>query len=124
MGAVEKIDKQHVQLVQQGYIPQQDIAEKIQLLSQHTSDLLHTAEHNTRHDKSETNFQREVVYADIPESAIQEFKKYSHEKSLELLIDFDRWLAEKKKTTNNTSDEKKGRVGVGIYYFNNDKDED
>jgi hypothetical protein len=58
----------------------------------------------------------------MPQSVIDEFQKYSHDKSLALLLDFDRWLAEKKKTVSAEQGEPTGRVGVGIYYFNNEEE--
>jgi hypothetical protein len=122
VGAVEKLDKQNVRLKHHGYIPDKSLSEKIDVLSTHAYDLLTTGVHNLTHDKGQLRFQRQVTYHDIPQSIIDEFQKYSHDKSLALLLEFDRWLAEKKKTANTASDEPKGRVGVGIYYFNNDEE--
>ena len=61
-----------------------------------------------------------MTYTDMPQSVIEEFQKYSHDKSLDLLLDFDRWLADKKKTVQPEEGEEVSRVGVGIYYFKND----
>ena len=54
----------------------------------------------------------------IPKQAIEEFKQYSHDRSLELLLEFDQWLAEKKQSIKPRINEPTERVGVGIYYFN------
>lgn len=122
VGAVEKLDKNKVKLSHHGYIPDEDLPEKVTVLATHAHDLLTTGVHNLTHDKEYRRFQRQVTYTDMPQSVIDEFQKYSHDKSLALLLDFDRWLAEKKKTVNPEPDEPLGRVGVGIYYFNNDKE--
>ena len=122
VGAVEKIEKNKVKLRHHGYIPDESLSEKLDVLSTHAYDLLTTGLHNLTHDKDHRRFQRQVTYLDMPQSVIDEFQEYSHDKCLALLLDFDSWLAEKKKTVKTESDESKGRVGVGIYYFNNDKE--
>ena len=120
VGAVTKLDKETVRLTHHGFIPGKSEPAKIDVLSTHTSDLLSTAVHNLTHDEKDARFQRQVTYSDIPESVIEEFKQYSHDKSLDLLRDFDRWLAEKKRTVKPEPEENTGRVGVGIYYFKNE----
>ncbi|MGD8568837.1 MAG: DUF6502 family protein [Gammaproteobacteria bacterium] len=120
VGAVSKLDKDTVRLTHHGFIPGKSEPAKINVLSTHATDLLSTAVHNLTHDDKDARFQRQVTYTDIPDSVIEEFKQYSHDKSLDLLRDFDRWLAEKKRTVEPGADEKTGRVGVGIYYFKND----
>ena len=122
VGAVEKTAENVVTLRHHGYIPDESAAEKMDVLSTHAYDLLTTGLHNLTQDKDQLRFQRQVTYHDMPQSVIDEFQKYSHDKCLALLLDFDRWLAEKKKTTDIEHDQPTGRVGVGIYYFNNDKE--
>lgn len=120
VGAVSKTDNESVKLSHHGFIPGKSEAAKINVLSTHARDLMATAIHNLMHDESEARFQRQVTYNDMPESVIKEFQQYSHDKSLELLREFDRWLAEKKRTVEPQPEEETGRVGVGIYFFNND----
>jgi hypothetical protein len=122
VGAVEKLDKNKVKLKHHGYIPDESLSEKLDVLSAHTYDLLTTGLHNLTHDQDHRRFQRQVTYHDMPQSVIDEFQEYSHDKCLALLLEFDRWLAEKKKTVSAEPDEQTGRVGVGMYYFNNDKE--
>jgi hypothetical protein len=122
VGAVEKLDKNKVKLKHHGYIPDESLSEKLDVLSTHAYDLLTTGLHNLTHDKEQRRFQRQVTYHDMPQSVIDEFQEYSHDKCLALLMEFDRWLAEKKKTVSAEPDEKTERVGVGVYYFNNDKE--
>ena len=122
-GAVTKLDSGEVQLNHFGFIPDKGAPEKIEVLSSHTSNLLDTAVHNLLDDDQEPRFQRQVTYNDMPESVVKEFQKYSHDKSLDLLREFDRWLANKKKSVDPDSEEEKSQVGVGIYFFNNEKDD-
>ena len=121
VGAVTRLDKDVVQLSHHGFIPGKSEPAKLEVLATHASDLLNTALHNLSHDEKQAYFQRQVSYSDMPKSVIDEFQQYSHDKSLELLLDFDRWLAEKKRSVKPEPDEQTGRVGVGIYFLNNDK---
>jgi len=121
VGAVTKQDKHTVCLNHHGYIPENSEQEKIDIFSTHVADLLSTAAHNLGCEKKESRFQRQVTYDDLPESVIADFQHYSHEKSLELLLDFNQWLAAKKESVKPAPGELTGRVGVGIYFFRNDK---
>ena len=117
VGAVEKVDKNTVRLTNQGYVPRAGETEKFEMLSNHFADLMSTGVHNITAPPKDARFQRQVAYSDIPQSIVDEFEQYSYEKSLELLIDFDRWLAQKKKTLPIQTDEELQRVGVGVYFF-------
>jgi hypothetical protein len=69
-------------------------------------------------------FQREVVYTELPKEAIAEFKLLSHEKSLALLLEFNQWLSDKKAESKQSQTEPhRSRVGLGIYYIENDVNE-
>ena len=123
VGAVTKLDSGDVKLNHFGFIPDKSSPEKVEVLSTHTANLLDTAVHNLIDEDEDPRFQRQVTYNDMPESVVKEFQKYSHDKSLDLLRDFDRWLAYKKKSVDPESEEEKSQVGVGIYFFNNEKDD-
>lgn len=124
VGAVEKPTKETVKLTDQGYIPQAAPAEKLTVMADCVSDLLSTSTHNLDPGLEGSRFQRQVAYANLPESVIREFKEYSHDKSLELLIDFNKWLAQKEKDVPPKPGEPVGRVGVGIYFFRRERSED
>lgn len=123
VGTVEKVDKNSVRLLSKGYVPMTSEAEKLEMLSKHFSDLMTTGTHNITHPPKDARFQRQVTYSDMPENVVEEFRQYSHEKSLELLIDFDRWLADKKKNVQPDHGESVTRVGVGIYLIEDEKKE-
>ena len=123
VGAVKKIDAEHVELVHRAYIPDKSDSERLNILAKHTRDLLDTGVHNLLHEKDEARLQRQVTYLDLPPAVVKEFEQYSHEKSMDLLIDFSQWLAEKKATTQLKPGEHGERVGVGVYYFQNDNEE-
>jgi len=120
VGAVEKTDAGLVELRHLGFVPGKSEAEKIDVLSTHTTDLLNTGFHNLTHGESDARFQRQVTYSEIPEQVVKEFEQYSRKRSMELLREFDRWLADKKHTIKAEPEEKTGRVGFGIYFLNDD----
>lgn len=123
-GAVEKVDKDHVKLIHQGFVPHGDDAEKINIFLTHASDLLGTGIHNLTEKDQAPRFQRQVTYVDMPESVVKDFEALSREMSMELLVTLNKWLAEKDKQNDPDSDEPKHRIGLGIYYFKNDNEED
>ncbi len=120
VGSVRKVDKHTVAVTTGGYVPEKSDTEKIDIMARHMVDLLSTVSHNIESKPTEARFQRQVTYTDIPESVIDEFRAFSHEKCLELLLELNRWLAEKKSNVPPDSTESKGRLGVGIYFFRND----
>lgn len=120
VGSVKKNENDCVELIQTAYIPNKSHAELITLVSTHTADLLSTGVHNILTENEDPRFQRQVIYNDIPDHVRDEFEKYSREKSMDLLIELDKWLAEKKKTEKKFANESSGRVGLGIYYFKNE----
>ena len=122
MGIVERVDKNTVKLVAKGYVPQSSDSEKFLVLSQHCADLMATGGHNIMLPAKDAYFQRQVTYSELPESVMGEFKQYSMEKSLELLIDFDKWLSDKKEQVEAKPGEALHRIGIGVYFIDNDKE--
>lgn len=122
VGVVERIDKNTVRLVNDTYLPSQDEEQLVQILLTCAKDLLVTGEHNLTHPGDLAWFQREVPYRDIPESAVEEFKQFSNEKSKELISEMNRWLKHKKKATKDNETSK--RVGLGVYYIETDNNGD
>lgn len=119
VGAVSKIGKTTVKLNSLGYIPAASDPEKIEIFTTHVADLLNTISHNLTSTPDDARFQRQVTYQDVPHSIIDEFQKYSQEKSLALLIEFNQWLADRTQNANSAHDEPTGRIGVGIYFLRN-----
>lgn len=120
VGAVEKVDKDHVKLVHLGYVPQGDDSEKINIFLTHAGDLLSTGIHNLTQKDEAPRFQRQVTYVDMPERVVEEFEKLSRDKSMTLLVELNKWLQTKSQEEEAQPDEKTYRIGVGIYYFKNE----
>lgn len=123
VGAVSEVDKETVKLNHHGYIPSDNIAEITDIVSTHVADFLSTIVHNLN-QLPETRFQRQVTYANVPESVAEGFRQLSHDKSQALILELNQWLASHCESTEPKKDENTTRVGVGIYYFNNERDEE
>ena len=122
VGTVHKLDKQTVQLNHYGYLPERSDDELVNLISTHVADLLTTCEFNiTRAQTEAARFQRQVTYVDIPESLALAFQAYSHEKLENLSVEMNQWLFTHKKEMNADTGEPSFRLGVGAYFFLNEK---
>ena len=123
VGAVEKLENGNVKMTTQGYVPQNSQIEKLGFVSTHFADMLTTGIYNIENKKDAARFQRAVIYENVPNQIIEEFKQYSDEKSQQLLEEYQDWLKTKFKENESTeiSEADRGRVGVGIYYINNVK---
>jgi hypothetical protein len=116
-GAVKK-NGDRVSLCATGYVPQHGKEEKVDIMGICAADLLNTLEYNLTHNGEDSRFQRAVVYHRLPENVAREFVKLSKEKTGQLLVELNQWLAEQKR--NAESDPNKNsnkRIGLGIYYF-------
>ncbi len=127
IGVASRVDKDFVQLDSQGYIPEKDELEKVNVLATCTADLLGSAVHNIEHGDTDPRFQRQIVYRNVPAKAVEEFKQISEQRANVFLQELNKLLASIKQS----DPENKGsrRVGLGIYYFENsdtteDKDDE
>jgi len=104
-----------------GYIPQYGKEEKVDILGICGADLLNTLEHNLTREGDHSRFQRAVVYHRLPEDVAREFETMSKEKTSQLLVELNQWLAEKKRDAESESVNKSNkRIGLGIYFFEED----
>ena len=113
--------KQTVTLISDGYIPQQGEPEQVDILSVCVSDLLETAVHNLESD--DAYYQRQLIHRDIPENLAEDFKRYSQKKSTTLLNDLNQWISKRVEGNIDDNDSSIKRMGIGIYYFQEDTQE-
>ena len=125
-GIVKKDDQDRVKLLSSGYITPQDDLEKFEVLSYSVANLLITGAHNIENkDQTDLRFQREYNRNKIPASLAQEFKTLSEQKSQELLVELFNWVRERSKNSRSIQeDEPKKRIGLGIYYIEDDHEDD
>ncbi len=124
IGVAKKINSEQIALTQQGYIPQTGELEKIDILSTCVSDLMSSAIHNLENTQENGRFQRQLVYKNVPAEVADEFQKLSSKKAETLLIELNKWLASKLKQTSGLQPNPlKKRIGLGLYYFENNPEE-
>ena len=117
VGAVHWEDEQRVALRTRAYVPAAGVPEKLDILGQDVADLVATIDHNIRHGEADPRFQRKVMYASIPETALATFRRMSAAQGQALLERLDRWLQARDNDPGTDAATPRMRVGMGIYYF-------
>jgi len=116
-GAVHR-DGDMIRLATRAYVPHKDELQKFSLLGRATADLLNTFDHNLQHAHEDSRLQLTVAYDNLPREVVDEFKQLSQKQAQALLVEFNKWLAERDRDTNPESvGEGRYRAGVGVYYF-------
>ncbi len=117
IGAVKYVDKDNIKLLAEGYVPVSGEIEKLKIMGDSVHDLLNTITYNLDSPKY-PRFQREVIYSQLSQRSISEFKLVSHDKSQKLLLELNEWLANKIDLDKRLEvTEPHSRVGIGIYYI-------
>lgn len=119
LGIVARPDKLSVSLLSMGYIPADDELEKVRIMSLCTADLLATAVHNLDHRDEDARFQRQISFHNISDEVASEFKQLTNDRSTELLQELNQFLSSRK-TLSTESGVANNRVGLGIYYIENE----
>jgi hypothetical protein len=118
------VDGDEVSLVKHAYIPQgaESSAEKINILGTDVSELLGTIAHNLNAPKDKLLFQRKVSNHSLDPSEVENFKRYSTQRSQALLEDLHHWLVQREVGEGGENVEHSGQyVAVGIYYTEGQK---
>ena len=118
VGALEKTPEGIIHLLSRAYVPKHGEADMIAILGTDTTDFISTIDHNLQHADDDNHLQLKVVYDNLPEEAIKEFKVMASKRGRDLLEEFNAWLAERDRDSN-PDNEGTGRVraGFGVYYF-------
>ncbi|WP_020405108.1 DUF6502 family protein [Hahella ganghwensis] len=121
---LEQVEKQDnkVQLLTQGYIPQEDLEEKFRIMGRAAADIMATFDHNLSHTPPDTRVQRTVAYTNLSEDVMDIIRQRSKEETEKFLQNTNKWLSQvdSKHTDNQdgeVSDTKQYRAGIGLYYF-------
>ena len=125
VGAVEMDGEGRIRLLSRAYVPQKGEADKIAILGKDVVDLVETIDHNLRATGEDTRLQLKVEYDNLPAEAIPALRALASERGRKLLEEMNAWLAEKDRDSNPQS-EGTGRVraGIGVYYFEEDINEE
>ncbi len=121
VGAVRERTDGRIELVTRAYVPQRSTVDKLGILGRDVADLVTTIDHNLQHGANDPRFQRKVMYHSVPAAAVPAFRALSKAKAQALLEQFDRWLEEHDVgNPPGQPDLPRARVGMGIYYFQED----
>jgi hypothetical protein len=124
IGVVEELEGGYLQLITKGYVPKTE-EDKINVMAKCVRDQIETIDFNLSHPLYEARFQRQIKYVDLPPELIKEFKEFSKERSIELMMEFNLWLSQRKKQLpTNTDTKATGQAGFGLYYFEKDGESD
>lgn len=128
VGCVRETDDGLLHLCAEAYIPVGGDDDQLQLMGVAASDLLNTLHHNVNQKHLPSRLQLSVDNSHMSDEAIERFRTLCDEKSMQLLKEFDAWLTANESPhssadkDSSTEDKKSGtekvrRVGVGIYFF-------
>lgn len=106
-----------VRLVNSAYVPRKDELEQVRVITTSVSDLFNTAMHNIDAAEKDMRFQRQVIYTDINEELVDDFKALTLEKSAPLIQELNKHLAISKTDSEKAPKPNQKRLGFGIYYI-------
>ena len=117
-GGVERTERKKVKLTQRAYLPKADESMKLHILGVDTALLIDTIEHNLSRKDQTPRFQRKVLYDNLPDETLAEFRSLSAESAQTLLEKIDQWLSRHDRDVNPTAGGGgRNTAGIGIYYF-------
>jgi hypothetical protein len=123
VGAAERDDQGCVRLVARAYVPLRQEGMKIHILGADVAALIETIDHNLKSSEAPF-FQRKVLYDNLPERVLPEFRELAGRSAQGLLEKLDRWLSRRDRDVNPTVKGAGRRTaGLGIYYFEEPHDD-
>jgi len=136
VGAVRRLKDGRLRPVERVYVPHADEGEKLVILGTDVGDLIATIDHNLDAKVGETFFQRKVAYDNLPPAYLDELRALVRSDAQALLERFDADMAAHdrdaspatrgRRAPTQAEEEETGRrrAMVGIYYFEDEADED
>lgn len=106
-----------------GYVPSDSQQAQLNIMGQAGADLLRTLDYNLQDENQQKQLQLSVAYNNVSRENVRAFDVLARREGLKLLKEFDQWLSERDRDANpqlESDDEDRCRVGVGIYFFEED----
>lgn len=121
VGAVQRCADDRLRVLNRTYVPGHGDPEGLRMLGQALRDLGSTIDHNIDPERETPPFVQRMVANDrVPLSERPLLRRLAAEHGQQLLEMLDDWLSAHEVEADDTTD--CGRVGVGIYYFEEDPD--
>lgn len=125
VGAVARREDGRIHLVERAYIPAGDEAAKLDILGTDVADLIASIEHNLEPEVAEPFFQRKVAYDNLPADYLPALRALLADRGQQLLETLNDDMARHDRDLGAaTSDAPRRRAMVGIYYFEDEVDDD
>jgi hypothetical protein len=106
-------------------VPAAGEVEKLEILGSDVADLIATIDWNLHCSPSEAYFQRKVQYDNLPVEVMPTLRTLARERAQALLEQLDLWMSGRDRDVNPTvQGSGRKRVMVGLYYFEEDFEED
>jgi len=117
IGVTDQPDPKIVRLVNSAYVPRKDELEQVRVIATSVTDLFNTAMHNIDAAKKDMRFQRQVIYTDINQEMVENFKSLTVERSASMIEELNKQLAQSKNESADAPTPNQKRLGFGIYYI-------
>lgn len=125
VGAVGRREDGRIHLVERAYIPAADEAAKLDILGMDVADLIASIEHNLDDAAEVRFFQRKVAYDNLPADYLPALRELLAREGQGLLETLNEDMARHDRDlVGGTSDAPRRRAMVGIYYFEDEIDDD
>ena len=120
--AIKKVEDDKVQLIRTHYVIQSSKSEQLALdiLAMATSDLIKTVNHNIQ-ASDDLYFQRIVQQRSLAKRHVPLVQTFVRERSQKLADEVDSFIAALSMQPTEKEEEKIARLGLGIYYFQDEK---
>lgn len=125
VGAVRQDEQGLLHLVRPAWVPGGDTGAKVGILGTDVADLIHTIDHNLQDDAGKGRFQLKVSYDNLPGEVLSAFHEQVSRQGYALLKTFDGFLREHDRDHNpDARGTGRVRAGVGIYYFEESREQE
>lgn len=107
------------------YLAGEDEDEYYNMMGIDVSHLLSGIHHNLQSTVDDRWYQRKVMYNNLPEDCLDEFRQLANKENQKLLLKLNKWLAIHDRDTNpDIKGSGKATAAVGIYYFEDRPDKE
>jgi hypothetical protein len=125
VGAVGRLKDGRIRPLDRAYIPHSEVSEKLAILGSDVGDLIATIDHNITESDQEPFYQRKVAYDNLPAEYLPTLREVVRRDAQKLLETLDAEMAQHDRDVVPDPDSPGSkRAMVGIYYFEDDRDED
>ncbi|MBW2230728.1 MAG: hypothetical protein JRH17_10090 [Deltaproteobacteria bacterium] len=125
VGAVGRLKDGRIRPLDRAYVPHSDESEKLAILGTDVADLIAAIDHNIMRPDQEPFYQRKVAYDNLPADYLPKLRALVRRDAQKLLERFDTEMARHDRDVAPDAESPGAkRAMIGIYYFEDDRDED